>query len=297
KDILHRKTNIRIDELLQTLYNGFSWIVTRIAKQTGRQLQKASVRKSMNMKNCRVADQQLKDYDISRAPDGSFEVVKTTLESDVNGNHEDEPFVDVPKYSNPSSTLPRLLPSFPEPSTLYDEFVVQVDILSEKMRKLKANKENEPKMREILELIRSANSLEDSIKTPRLIARRNSAYCSQNARDTMNFKKLRVRKKAKRREYDDTSVQTVRIQKDPSICNACHNTDPELPNDMDADEFDSRITEWLRCSNQQCKQPVHYLCSNGKCPSCDSHYECYQPSGSSNSSSLSESDGEGPSTR
>ncbi|PIC53304.1 hypothetical protein B9Z55_003064 [Caenorhabditis nigoni] len=33
----------------------------------------------------------------------------------------------------------------------------------------------------------------------------------------------------------------------------------------------------IRCSNEQCKQPVHYLCATGNCPSCSAPFEPHVP--------------------
>ncbi|CAJ0590081.1 unnamed protein product [Cylicocyclus nassatus] len=53
--------------------------------------------------------------------------------------------------------------------------------------------------------------------------------------------------------------------------------DPALPPDMDLEEYEAQITEWLRCDNEGCKIWVHSACGrarpNGACTYCKTgHY-------------------------
>ncbi|KAF1759263.1 hypothetical protein GCK72_015727 [Caenorhabditis remanei] len=74
--MLSRKTNIRVDELLQTLYDAFDWVVRSIAKQVGRRLKKAAPRRAENIKNCQAAIDQTNLYVLSKDDEGNYEVEK-----------------------------------------------------------------------------------------------------------------------------------------------------------------------------------------------------------------------------
>ena len=74
--MLSRKTNIRVDELLQTLYDAFDWVVRSIARQVGRRLKKAAPRRAENIKNCQAAIHQSNQYVLSKDDEGNYEVEK-----------------------------------------------------------------------------------------------------------------------------------------------------------------------------------------------------------------------------
>ncbi|PIC35557.1 hypothetical protein B9Z55_014876 [Caenorhabditis nigoni] len=76
KDLLHRKTNIRLDELIQVLLDGFQWVIRRLAKQMERQLKKACPRRNANLKNCQLAIDQQDHYIVTRNQNGDLELMK-----------------------------------------------------------------------------------------------------------------------------------------------------------------------------------------------------------------------------
>ncbi|EFO86491.1 hypothetical protein CRE_02568 [Caenorhabditis remanei] len=443
KNLLNRNTNIRIDELVQVLFDGFTWVVRRIAKQVGRQLKKSSARRSQNLKNCKLASTQLDKYSINRNEDGQFEVEKrgtddvyivkdslgcqcfadvrfslkrlmllflrnfrkivtVTVEralidslvhvcincqallANIFTSQSDttDPFdspipddFDIAPFQN--LQLPPVDQSFHLPSSLelskcraekiIDDFNREIEALSQKMRVLKRKPENIEKMNQILELVKEANELIPETTNSTLSVRRDASkkplrqidiniarserpidrsFCLLQTAchkydvslpkaiktksfhnyifietthipllvwyfdsDTSETRRLHViennmflfleffvvttkRKKASKRNNAFPSGTPLKVDKDPAICNVCHKVDPPLNSDIDDEEVDCQVTEWRRCSNEKCKLPVHFLCSNSTCPSCQGTFERYVPSSSSGSSDDSSSDSE-----
>ncbi|PIC39459.1 hypothetical protein B9Z55_011139 [Caenorhabditis nigoni] len=76
KCILKMNTNIRVDEMIEGLYEAFLWVIRKLAKQTGRNLQKASSRRAENLKNCKKAYEVQVKYDLSKNEEGCYDVEK-----------------------------------------------------------------------------------------------------------------------------------------------------------------------------------------------------------------------------
>ncbi|EGT35588.1 hypothetical protein CAEBREN_00451 [Caenorhabditis brenneri] len=274
KDILHHNTNIRIDQLVQMLYNGFNWVIRRIVKQTGRQLKKASSRRTETMKKCKQAAQDIENYSIFRLNNKATEHESV----DFDMNFDDEAFQNL--------LMPPMRQQFvvPEVSVepadeckiLYDQFSVEVDRLCETMRRLCKTGQSQSEMRAILDFIKNANDTV-SDKLVNVPTRRDASKGPKSARETMQHHKL-LRRTKRRPDQPRRSKIVLEMSKDPSICNVCKLSDPLLPEDMDEEELDSRVTEWRRCSN--CKNPVHFVCSKGCCPSCGGDFQPYLPSDS-----------------
>ncbi|PIC32465.1 hypothetical protein B9Z55_012784 [Caenorhabditis nigoni] len=85
---------------------------------------------------------------------------------------------------------------------------------------------------------------------------------------------------------------------DQSDSGSAPKADPELPEDMDDEEQDARVTEWYRCSNPRCHLAVHFLCASGHCVACQSSFEPHPDEDSEPSFNLDSSDDDmpGPST-
>ncbi|CAO4373029.1 unnamed protein product [Caenorhabditis nigoni] len=334
KDLLNRKTNIRLDELIQVLLDGFEWVIRRLAKQMDRQLKKACPRRNANLKNCQLAIDQQDHYIVTRNQNGDLELMKKEsgavyvvrddlgctcfkevvvltfflflnappipgklplclwslcisihllmpeeYQSIGEDEFEDVPFrnFDVPGPGPQTFDISGLLdvPVQDDSENIYNLFTQNIDTLAQKMRSLKKKSGNMDTMRKVLELVQQANDLVPSEKTPMLVTRRNAQGPRLSARQTMQSL---PRRQKRHPQYSKKRGTRIASKHDPSICNVCNLRDPILPLDMNEIEPDALDTDWRRCVS--CKLPVHFLCSNGSCPSCGGNYENYQPSDS-----------------
>ncbi|CAO4372846.1 unnamed protein product [Caenorhabditis nigoni] len=350
KDLLHRKTNIRLDELIQVLLDGFQWVIRRLAKQMERQLKKACPRRNANLKNCQLAIDQQDHYIVTRNQNGDLELMKkesgdvyvvrddlgcacfeeenchcicgacayrftcscqvqlggisckhihlairhcrnsklpfshyisTFLEENqsIGGEDDDIPFrhFDVPGPGPQTFDISGLfdVPMQDDSENIFNIFTQNIDTLAQKMRSLKKKAGNQDTMRKILELVQQANDLVPSEKTPMLVTRHNAQGPRLSARETMHSLPRRQKRQPQTSKKRGSKITS---KHDPSICNVCNLRDPILPLDMNEIEPDALDTDWRRCVS--CKLPVHFLCSNGSCPSCGGNYENYQPSDS-----------------
>ncbi|CAL2038409.1 unnamed protein product [Caenorhabditis brenneri] len=104
---------------------------------------------------------------------------------------------------------------------------------------------------------------------PGLSKRPDADRASKTARETMSTISLKKRSKSKRKEPGSSSTTTLISKRHIGRCIICAEEHPPLPDDIDEEEYESRFTDWKRCS--LCKQPAHFSCtlSNKKCKCSD----------------------------
>ncbi|PIC44783.1 hypothetical protein B9Z55_005034 [Caenorhabditis nigoni] len=355
KNIVNMHTNIRVDELIEALYEAFLWVIRKLAKQTGRNLQKASSRRAENLKNCRKASDVQSKYSLSRDEEGCFSVEKKGTDviyrvvdrlgcscfesenchctcgacsyryscscryslSGVSCKHVHLVLQYLNSYEEPNDVgdeyeqftsfpKPAEIPTFEYPdvsrsadnelaSKIYDQFNREVDTISAKMRSMKKDAGSLDLMKNVLEQIQKINSEISKNEKPNLPIRRNADAPSHTARETMNFSKFPKREKNRKK---CGKAEAFPIRRNVAICSSCGLADPELPEDMDDEEQDARVTEWYRCSNPRCHLAVHFLCASGHCVACQSSFEPHPDEDSEPSFNLDSSDDDmsGPST-
>uniref|UniRef100_A0A8R1DTU7 SWIM-type domain-containing protein n=2 Tax=Caenorhabditis japonica TaxID=281687 RepID=A0A8R1DTU7_CAEJA len=303
---LNRKTNIRVDELIQTLLNGFESVVKKIAKQAGRQLKSASIRRSENLKNCKKAMEQESNYFLSKNSD-AYEVEKRGTDEfyTVTDSRSCQCYIDDNIHCNCGACSYRfrctclnqlagisckhvhmVLRSIgcTEQEDHEDDFEPFVDLPQPaSFRAHNVQTSNTLQSSDTSVLLfdtfeRGVNELVQKMLVLKKDGTQNSAMKKvlalvdeANKLLPANSKNIQIRRDASKPLTTARETEAMQSKKDPAICNVCSKGDPDFPSDMDLLEQDASTTEWLHCSNEECQIPVHFICSGSrKCRLCGS---------------------------
>uniref|UniRef100_A0A8R1E4S2 Uncharacterized protein n=1 Tax=Caenorhabditis japonica TaxID=281687 RepID=A0A8R1E4S2_CAEJA len=93
-----------------------------------------------------------------------------------------------------------------------------------------------------------------------LVMRTDAKTPTPTAREQMHCaaSKFTARKRSKNRPLTGATVLLM-PKRNLEVCSICAEEDPPLPDDIDPQEYEFRITEWKRCA--LCLAPAHFSCT------------------------------------